>query len=382
MTRASLDVGITGRPVNPDAERRPRHADHDCQGARGVTRSCVAVGATVQIWGRTPARARAAAIRSRTRGTSSMSRPSTVKHSRPTLAELVFATDVASTTLDAPMVGAVVLAQDASPRVHQVGVPDQPAAAVEHGAIAERPIPPCLDHPDQPEPGLHRRPRVVHRVGECIERRAAGHAPRGAFVRTRACRRSSPAWPRRPCRRRRRPRAPHRSATSRRTARLPGADNGRRTARRRARWSTCARETRDTFAGGQPVVTSGELDRERRTPVAVEAVEVAATPQPQGRPSGHGTAAQAHTLLDDALLDRRAHGRRHVHPCRGPAPLRALGLTASRTGRAPGVDAHGVHQYPPVAAPSRPTCSRSRRDAARTGSVSNHATWWAVDNLE
>ena len=36
---------------------------------------------------------------------------------------------------------------------------------------------------------------------------------------------------------------------------------------------TCARETVTPCAGCQPVGTSGQLDRKRRTPVAVEAVK-------------------------------------------------------------------------------------------------------------
>src|SRR6476469_9431853 len=70
-------------------------------------------------------------------------------------AELVLAIDVATTTDDAEMVRSVVLADDAPARIHQVGVPDQPAAGVEHGRVAERSIPPGVQHPDEPEPALH-----------------------------------------------------------------------------------------------------------------------------------------------------------------------------------------------------------------------------------
>ena len=183
MPRGSTRCRNPRSAGDPDGERRQRHADQRCQGARGVTRSCVAVGATVQSWGRTPARARAAAIRSRTSGTSSMSRPSTVKHSRPTLGtcprDRRRVDDVRRPGGRRRCTRRGYLCRDPSGRVA-----DQPAAAVEHGRDCREAAP--TRHPSPRSAGAWSPSATTSRPPRRRAHRgpAASRAPRGEFVRT------------------------------------------------------------------------------------------------------------------------------------------------------------------------------------------------------
>ncbi|MBY9074949.1 hypothetical protein K1X13_08980 [Nocardioides sp. WL0053] len=246
----------------------------------------------------------------------------------------------------AAMLRAVVLADHSGDRVEQVGDPEQPAVPVVDLLVDQRCGQAGVEHPEQSQPGLVRRPAVLARQGE-----------RPAYL-PHAC----PGGPLRDVRPHLRDRHQlgrgHHVHRDDRLAHV--ADPAHLVEQRPACGCAPDAEPRDDLCPEQALagdrasrsrceLTAGpedEGDREPRGAVGGEPVEERSAVQPAGRPAGDRAVAwQPGGLLEDPLFGHgRVDVRRHVEAVRRLPPPRPTSAPTRGAREAARVDGDGVDE--------------------------------------